>query len=200
VKCIVGLGNPGSRYRFTRHNIGFLALELMITSFKASHVESNELFECYQASVVDSPVTFLMPQTYMNNSGVAVREIRQRYDLVLENILVLFDDFQLPFGTLRLRPKGSDGGHNGIASIIYHLQSDLVPRLRIGVGGVTLPSNHTHDVMADYVLSPFDAGERELLPRLLNHTQDACVSWMETGIQKTMSQYNRNFFSSAGAE
>jgi PTH1 family peptidyl-tRNA hydrolase len=200
VKCIVGLGNPGSRYRFTRHNIGFLALELMIASFKASHAESNDLFECYQTSIGETPVLFLMPQTYMNNSGVAIREIRQQYDLALEDILVLFDDFQLPFGTLRLRPKGSDGGHNGIASVIYHLQSDLIPRLRIGVGGATLPASHTHEVMADYVLSSFDAEEKELLPRLLHHTQDACVGWIEAGIQKTMSQYNRNFFSSAGAE
>ena len=200
MKCIVGLGNPGNRYRFTRHNIGFLAIEFLIDKFKAKHFEGNSLYECYQTSLIEEPVLFIMPQTYMNNSGTAVREVLQKHELSAADVLILYDDFQLPFGTLRLRPKGSDGGHNGLSSIIYHLENDLVPRLRIGVGGKTVPVEHTHELMADYVLSRFDTDEEKLLPQLLNHTRDACISWAETGIQKTMNHYNRNFFTSTNAE
>jgi PTH1 family peptidyl-tRNA hydrolase len=196
----VGLGNPGSRYRKTRHNIGFLAIESLITGFNARIAEGTELFESHRAEVDGADTALILPQTYMNNSGEAVREYQQQFQLPLDDILIVYDDFQLPFGTLRLRPKGSDGGHNGLASIIYHLESDLVPRLRIGIGGISLPEDHTHESMAEYVLSPFDADEEKQLPRLFEHIRDACSSWIRSDIGKTMSQYNKNFFSSAGAE
>ena len=200
MKCIVGLGNPGNRYRFTRHNIGFRVIEFLIDKFKAQHFDSTALFECYQAPLSEDSLLFVMPQTYMNNSGTAVREIHQKYNLTIADFLIVYDDFQLPFGTLRLRPKGSDGGHNGLSSIIYNLENDLIPRLRIGVGGKTVPIERTHELMADYVLSRFDIEEEKLLPQLLNHAHNACTSWVETGIQKTMNHYNRNFFTSANAE
>ncbi len=200
MKCIVGLGNPGNRYRFTRHNIGFLAIEFLIDKFKAKHFEGNSLYECYQTTLAENSVLFVMPQTYMNNSGTAVREIFQKYDLAFADFLILYDDFQIPFGTLRLRPKGSDGGHNGLSSIIYHLENDLVPRLRIGVSGKTMPIEHNRDSMADYVLSRFDADEEKHLPQLLNYTYNASISWVQSGIQETMNHYNRNFFTSANAE
>lgn len=196
MKCIVGLGNPGSLYEHTRHNIGFLTIEFLIHKFGAKHFESTELYECYQSSIGEHQVLLVMPQTYMNNSGEAVRELHQKYEISFTDFLIAFDDFQLPFGTLRMRPKGSDGGHNGLASIIYHLQSDIIPRLRIGVGGKTIPTNHTHELMADYVLSPFDTEEKKQLPELLQHMHNTGISWIESGIQKTMSQYNRNFFNS----
>ncbi len=197
MKCIVGLGNPGSRYKYTRHNIGFLVVEFLINKLTAKHFESNELFECYQTSIGEIQLLLVMPQTYMNNSGIVVRELHQKYNINFDDFLIVYDDFQLPFGTLRMRPKGTDGGHNGLASIIYHLQSDLVPRLRIGVGGKTLPEHHTRELMADYVLLLFDAEEKKLLPKLVQHTHDSCMSWIETGIQKTMSLFNRNFFNSS---
>ncbi len=200
MKCIVGLGNPGNRYRFTRHNIGFLAIEFLIDKLKAKHFEGNSLYECYQTSLAEESLLFVMPQTYMNNSGIAVREILQKYELAAADFLIVYDDFQIPFGTLRLRPKGSDGGHNGLSSIIYQLESDIVPRLRIGVGGKTAPTEHIRESMADYVLSRFDTDEEKLLPQLLNHTFNACSSWVEVGIQKTMNLYNRNFFTSTNAE
>jgi len=200
VKCIVGLGNPGSRYRDTRHNVGCLFIEFLITKFGAKFFESTESYECYQAVIEGSEILLLMPQSYMNNSGIAVREIHQKYSIALDEFLIVYDDFQLPFGTLRLRPKGSDGGHNGLASIIYHTQSDLLPRLRVGVGGATLPEHHTHEAMADYVLAHFDIEEKRLLPQLFLHIHDSCLSWLQSGIQKTMNLYNKNFFSSANAE
>lgn len=194
MKCIVGLGNPGIQHRFTRHNIGFLAVESLIEKINARPFEGNEFYECSKGSSGDSDVLLMMPQTYMNNSGIAVREACSKYGIDFDNVLIVFDDFQLPFGTLRMRAKGSDGGHNGMASVVYHLQSDLIPRLRIGVAGPSIPERHTHDAMAEYVLASFEPAEEKLLPQLLHQTDDACISWMNEGIVKTMSIFNKNFF------
>lgn len=196
MKCIVGLGNPGNRYRFSRHNIGFLALEILTEKIKAQPFEGNELYEISKAVIGENEVLLTQPQTYMNNSGTAVREIHQKYEIGFDDFMIVFDDFQLPYGTLRMRTKGSDGGHNGMASIIYHLQSDLISRLRIGVAGKSIPELHTHDAMADYVLARFEPDEEKLLPQLLHHATDAIISWTREGIVKTMSQYNKNFFNS----
>ena len=193
MKCIIGLGNPGNRYRFTRHNIGFLAAEAFIEKMNAQHAEGNQLYESYVWTAGENEVLIVMPQTYMNNSGFAVRELHQRYQLGFDDFLIISDDFQLPFGTLRMRARGSDGGHNGLASVIYHLQSDLVPRLRFGVAGKTIPENHSHDNMAEYVLTRFDADEEKFLPQLLQYSAEAIQSWVTDGIAKTMSLYNKNF-------
>jgi peptidyl-tRNA hydrolase, PTH1 family len=200
LKCIVGLGNPGNRYRFTRHNIGFLAAEFLIEQFRAVPFNSNELYEAFSTIVGTEETIIAMPQTYMNNSGFALRELYQKYEIRHDDFLILFDDFQLPFGTLRMRAKGTDGGHNGMASIIYQLQNDMISRLRVGVLGKTMPEHHTHDLMAGYVLSRFDAEEEKLLPELLQQTTLACASWIEHGIAKTMSSFNKNFFSSEKSE
>jgi PTH1 family peptidyl-tRNA hydrolase len=197
VKCIIGLGNPGNRYRFTRHNIGFLAAEALIEKVNAKHSESNQLYESYLWSVGENQVLVVMPQTYMNNSGFAARELHQRYQLSYDDFLIMSDDFQLPFGTLRMRAKGSDGGHNGLASVIYHLQSELVPRLRFGVADKAIPENHSHDNMADYVLTRFDAEEEKFLPQLFQFSIEAIQSWVTDGIAKTMSLYNKNFYNPA---
>ncbi len=200
MKCIVGLGNPGDQYRMTRHNVGFLSVEFMMEKFGARHSESTDEYECYESSAHDTSLLFLMPQTYMNNSGAAVREVMQRHEIALNDILIIYDDFQLPFGTLRIRQHGSDGGNNGLSSVIYQMESDQVPRLRVGVGGVTLPGEHTHESMAEYVLSPFTKEEQKLLPSLFGHLHNACILWSTKGIHLTMSQFNKNFFSSASAE
>ena len=159
----------------------------------AKHAEGNQLFESYLCAIDEQEALIVMPQTYMNNSGFAVRELYQHYQLGFDDFLIISDDFQLPFGTLRMRAKGSDGGHNGLASVIYHLQSDLVPRLRFGVAGKTIPENHSHDNMADYVLTRFDAHEEKFLPQLLQYSTEAIQSWIGDGISKTMSLYNKNF-------
>lgn len=200
MKCIVGLGNPGNRYRNTRHNIGFRAIESLVSAFNAKHLESTHLYECYQSSIPEFNTLLVIPLTFMNNSGFAIKEIHTKYEIPIERFLVAFDDFQLPFGTLRTRPKGSDGGHNGLASAIYHLQSDLLPRLRIGIAGKSIPKEHTHETMADYVLSPFEKDEEKLIPELLRHIEETCKCWIQFDIQKTMSLYNKNFFNSANAE
>jgi PTH1 family peptidyl-tRNA hydrolase len=199
VKCIVGLGNPGGEYRSTRHNIGFRVVDALAERMNVLPRQENELFAWYTAPTESGNLVLLFPQTYMNNSGAAVLAAMEQFSVLHDEILVTVDDFQLPFGTLRMREKGSDGGHNGLASIIYHLQSDLFPRLRIGVAGETMPERHTHDAMADYVLDRFSAAEEKVLPQLTGHAADAILCWIEHGIAKTMSQFNRNFFTSGDA-
>ena len=161
---------------------------------KARHFEGNELYECSKALIVETEVLLVMPQTYMNNSGTAVLELHQKYEIGYDDFMIVYDDFQLPYGTLRMRAKGSDGGHNGMASVIYDLQSDLIPRLRLGVAGSSIPESHTHDAMAEYVLRRFEQDEEKLLPQILHHAADALIGWTYEGIARTMSVYNKNFF------
>lgn len=170
-------------------------MEMLSDRIKAEPFEGNELYESSKGSIAGEDVLIVQPQTYMNNSGAAVRELHQKYNIGFDDFMIVYDDFQLPYGALRMRAKGSNGGHNGMASVIYHLQSDLIPRLRIGVAGKSIPDQHTHDAMADYVLARFERDEEELLPQLLQHAADALINWMDEGIAKTMSVYNRNFFS-----
>ncbi len=150
-------------------------------------------------AVESQDIALVVPQTYMNESGIAAAKVAEQYNIAPENFLIVFDDFQLPLGALRLRPNGSDGGHNGMASIIYHLQANAIPRLRVGVAGTTLPEHHSHELMAEYVLSPFDTSEEKLFNKLIPHATDACLSWAVNGILKTMNAFNKNFLIDASA-
>ena len=156
---IVGLGNPGKQYELTRHNAGFLFADLLADK---NGVKINKIqFKAVTASLTLGGVKCLLmkPQTFMNNSGEAVRQAASFYKIPPERILVVFDDISLPCGRLRIRRKGSDGGHNGIKSIIYHLNSDAFPRVKLGVGEKTHPD---YD-LADWVLSQFKKDELALL-------------------------------------
>lgn len=199
MNCIIGLGNPGSRYRRTRHNAGFLAIEWLIEKFRAVSYEGNEDYESFIFHRNDNEILLVMQQTFMNDSGVAVKRILERHEIPSHNIMVVYDDYQLPFGTLRMREKGTDGGHNGMASTIYQLGSDVIPRLRIGVAGRTIPEEHIPEAMADYVLSSFTAEEQKLLPQILQCSADALLCWADEGIAKSMSLFNRNFLTDASA-
>ncbi len=133
-------------------------------------------------------VVLLTPTTFMNNSGIAVRDVAEELTLGPAQILVVADDFALPLGTLRLRRGGSDGGHNGLASIIYHLASDGFPRLRCGIGS-TEP--FAGEDPASFVLSPFAAEEQQAVEAMVSRAADAVGSFVHSGIDRTMTQYNR---------
>lgn len=182
---IVGLGNIGEEYRLTRHNVGFMVVERLLgrMGLLASPDRYAATAEGRHRGKI---LNFVMPSTYMNLSGKAVRFHRDKYDLPLGQILVITDDLSLPFGAVRLRPKGSDGGHNGLKSIQELLGSDAYPRLRIGIG-----SDFPKGAQADYVLSPFSAEESEKLPELLDFCADAVLSFAVAGLSQTMSQFNR---------
>lgn len=156
---VVGLGNPGDKYRYTRHNAGFLALSYL--SQKMNFDISKARFKALtgEHELGSRRALFLLPQTFMNNSGEAVRAAMDFYKIPIENVLVIYDDISLPCGKLRIRSSGSAGGHNGIKSIIEHTGSDKFPRVKIGVG----EKPHPEMDLADWVLSSFTADEQKTL-------------------------------------
>lgn len=184
---IVGLGNPGKEYEYTRHNLGFLVLrrlaEKLNRRFKISSLTNGLTAE---GQIHEKDVCLLMPMTFMNNSGVAVRQIMAKKNLSYENLLVVCDDLNLNFGQIRLRSKGSDGGHNGLNSVIQHVGTGDFLRLRLGVGH----PGHQREVV-DYVLAEFKPKEKEYLENFIGEATECCLTWVSEGIKKAMEQYNR---------
>lgn len=156
---VAGLGNPGKEYTFTRHNAGFLATEYLAQKYGAKIDRSKFHALCGEAVIAGERVLLLQPQTYMNNSGESLREAAEFYRLPPDRVLVISDDITQAVGGLRVRRKGTDGGHNGLKSIIYHLKSDAFPRVRVGIG----QKPHPDYDLAAWVLSEFSAGEKQEL-------------------------------------
>lgn len=184
LRVVVGLGNPGARYRETRHNLGFRVVELLARrrSVELSRVECN-------ARVAETGgVVLVLPQTYMNRSGYAVRCLAERHAFTPEDVLVVYDDVALPLGRLRLRPGGSPGGHRGMESVVENLRSDAVPRLRLGCAGMDGPA--PGEELTDYVLSPFRPDEVEPAAEMVERAADACEAWLEQGVETAMNRYN----------
>ena len=183
---IVGLGNPGTKYAYTRHNAGFLCLELLA---ERENVQLRRIK--FKGVVGDAQLgghrcLLLKPQTFMNNSGESVREAAAFYKIPPERVLVIFDDVSLPCGKLRIRRKGRDGGHNGIKSIIYHLGSDAFPRIKLGVGEKPDPEWD----LADWVLSPFRKQELTALREASEKACDAAQKIVCGDIEQAMALYN----------
>ncbi|NLW58751.1 MAG: aminoacyl-tRNA hydrolase [Firmicutes bacterium] len=180
---IVGLGNPGKQYQLTRHNAGFLVLEQLARIYRGRWQKHNRY--C-QAVVTDQErrLHLVKPLTYMNRSGEAVKIFLDQYHFPLERVIIISDDTALPFGKIRMKPRGSSGGHNGLASIIAVTGPDF-PRLRVGIGS---PSDR--EGMVDYVLGCFTAEEQALLPVITRWAAQAIIAWLEEGIEKAMSKYN----------
>lgn len=183
---IVGLGNPGKNYEFTRHNAGFLTLDHIaseldteINNFKNNALVADVVINNHRCLLVK-------PQTFMNNSGTAVRDIAKFYKIPPEKIIVVFDDISLPCGKLRIRRKGTDGGHNGIKSIIYHLNSDHFPRIKIGVGAKPNPE---YD-LADWVLSKFGKDDTEQLKAAITKATEVLPFILDGEIDKAMNKAN----------
>ncbi len=183
---VVGLGNPGNKYTLTRHNCGFLCLDILAENlgFRIDRLKFKALI-C--DTVINGHRCILMkPQTFMNNSGEAVRECASFYKIPPEKIIVIYDDVSLDVGKLRIRRKGSDGGHNGIKSIIYHLNSDLFPRIKIGCG----KKPHPDYDLADWVLSEFTKNEQKSLEPALDNACSALELLLENETDKAMNLYN----------
>jgi peptidyl-tRNA hydrolase, PTH1 family len=185
---VVGLGNHGRAYRNTRHNVGFMVLDELCKRWSTPLREGKGEYFRASGTRGGTAVVLIAPTTFMNNSGIAVREVAEELMLGPERILVIADDFALPLGTLRLRRNGSDGGHNGLASIIYHLASDAFPRLRCGIGTA---EPFAGEDPATFVLSPFRPGEDEAVRSMIGRAADATESFIHSGIDRTMTQYNR---------
>ena len=185
---IVGLGNPGRRYKETRHNLGFVVADELASHLDIHFRAGKGEYEIAEGSLKGSTIILAKPLTMMNDSGLAVVDLVERYEIPPGNILVVCDDFQLPLGALRLRPGGSDGGHNGLYSIIYHLLSDQFPRLRCGIGRETMPQDKS--LMADFVLEKFRADETSEVSSMITRARDAVVIFASEGLSAAMNTFN----------
>lgn len=183
---VAGLGNPGLKYEGTRHNVGFSFVDLLAEKegFPVKKLKFQSLYGDVQLAGVHCLV--MKPQTFMNNSGIAIRQAADFYKIPPERVIVLFDDVTLPPGSLRIRRQGSDGGHNGIKSILYHLGSDQFPRIKIGVG----KKPHPNYDLAAWVLSGFSRQEAELVEEALEHAIDALELMLQGKIEEAMNRYN----------
>lgn len=183
---IVGLGNPGNKYTYTRHNSGFLCLDMLSQklNFRIDKLKFKSLI-C-DTKINGHRCIVMKPQTFMNNSGEAIRECANFYKIKPENIIVIYDDISLDVGKLRIRRKGTDGGHNGIKSIIYHLNSDQFPRIKLGCG----KKPHPDYDLADWVLSEFKKDEQKALEPALENACKAIELLLDNQIDKAMNLYN----------
>lgn len=184
VFLIVGLGNLGNRYQKTRHNIGFMVVEDCARRWKKRFQKGEGHYEITETTVRSRNVFLVKPTIYMNRSGIAVVELLRRYAMELSHLLVVCDDLNLPLGKIRLRKKGSDGGHKGLASIISTLGTEEFPRLRLGIG-----FNGEIDA-TDYVLSPFLPSEQTIVNLMVERGGQVIVDFVQKGIEWTMNIYN----------
>lgn len=183
---VVGLGNPGKQYGGSRHNVGFDAVDYVAKELGVS-IQKSKFQGLYEvATIKGQKVIFLKPQTYMNLSGTSVRQICDFYKIPPKNVIVLFDDISLAPGKVRIRTKGSHGGHNGIRNIIDYLQTDEFPRIKIGVGERPNPN---YD-LADWVLSRFTQKEREEVEGAIAKCPDIIELLVQGETTEAMNQYN----------
>ncbi|MDD2497242.1 MAG: aminoacyl-tRNA hydrolase [Desulfitobacteriaceae bacterium] len=184
MKLIVGLGNPGSRYEITRHNIGFMVVDLLADKLNIDFRKKSHFSEMAEGRLGGEKIILLKPLTYMNLSGQAVSSAMSFYKIEFSNLLVVFDDMDLDIGRLRIRPNGSAGGHKGMGSIIRMLGSEELPRLRVGIG------HPEYQPVTDFVLRPFSDDEWAEEKKAITNAADAILLWIEEGIITAMNKYN----------
>ena len=187
MKLIVGLGNPGSQYEKTRHNVGFVVLDSLARRYAPGEVAKSRFHGAtVEGMIGDEKVLMLKPLCYMNRSGMAVAEAARFYKLdALRDVLVVVDDLALPCGAIRLRGEGGAGGHNGLADIQQKLGTQMYARLRIGI------DRDPSMVQSDYVLGRFRPDQLERLEPALDEAVDAAACWASSGLTEAMNRYNR---------
>ena len=183
---IVGLGNPGKQYESTRHNAGFICIDILAEKYgiKINKLKFKSLMG--EGRIEGKRCLLLKPQTFMNLSGEAVRDAVEFYKIPVENVIVICDDISLEPGKMRIRRKGSHGGQNGMRNIIFHLKDDNFPRIKIGIGAKPNPE---YD-LADWVLSRFSQNEAKLIRQVADNTVSAIEIMVKGDIDKAMSNYN----------
>ena len=183
MKAIVGLGNPGNQYAGTRHNIGFMVVDRVAADYGAPAPKSRFKSLVTEVTIGAEKVVLLKPQTFMNLSGDAVRLMGSWYKLYADEILIVLDELDLPFGTLRLRERGSAGGHNGLSSVIQQLGTTEFPRLRVGIG-------RGRSQAIARVLSKFSEDEAHALPEIVDRASEAATIWVTEGAVAAMNRVN----------
>lgn len=182
---IVGLGNPGGEYEKTRHNIGFMIVDQIAKDASASFKKGKSAAVETSAHIAGQSVILAKPLTFMNNSGSAVAGLVNYYDIEIDRLLIIMDEVELPFGRLRVRKQGGSAGHNGMKSIIQHLNSKEFARLRIGIG-----TEYAKKDMSKFVLSNFSRNEQQELDLIVNTSVDIVHSFIRDGIDRTMNTFN----------
>ncbi len=184
MKIVVGLGNPGREYAATRHNLGFMVVDELSRRFGKNERRTRFRAEIAEIFVDGEKVILVKPQTYMNLSGAAVREVVSWYKLPPDDLLVILDEIDLPFGVTRMRAKGGSGGHNGLNSIIADLGTEDFARLRIGIG-------RGHGQAVRQVLTRFNQDEERELPGVVSRAVDCTLDWLRNGVIAAMNRCNR---------
>lgn len=185
IRCVAGLGNPGRRYQATRHNLGFMVLDKLTKKYRISFKPGKGDFYSGWWQYTDQEILLVKPTTFMNNSGLAILQARTLAEFLPEELLVICDDVDLPLGTIRLRQSGSDGGHLGLKSIIYHLQSEGFPRLRTGIGRPP-----EKELVAEYVLDSFLPEEEKIKTEVIEKAVSAVECLVEFDLQSAMNRFN----------
>ncbi|WP_062350087.1 aminoacyl-tRNA hydrolase [Bacillus kwashiorkori] len=186
MKLIVGLGNPGKQYEKTRHNIGFKVIDELSTQFNLPLTETK-FRGLYSKGIVNGEkVILLKPMTYMNLSGEAVKPLMEYFQISIDDLLVVYDELDLPVGKIRLRYKGSAGGHNGIKSLIAHLGTQEFKRIRIGID-----RPEPGFAITDYVLGKFSKQEAKVMQEVMKKCVEACETWLKEPFLDVMNKYNQ---------
>jgi len=189
LKIVVGLGNPGLKYEFTRHNIGFRIVDSLAQDIEIEFKKVKSYYSLISRGMINNhKVMLVKPQTFMNLSGRAVSKIVSYYKISLRDLLIVYDDLNLELGQIRIRKKGSAGGHKGIESIMQYLHSEDIPRLRIGIGN---PSVNFNFDCVSYVLSNFIDDEEDKIKETIKLSTKAIKMVIEGGFEKAMRKYNR---------
>ena len=182
---LIGLGNPGREYRDSRHNVGFMLVDRIAVRLEARGMKVQSKAITTTAIYEDRKLILAKPQTYMNLSGQSVQGLIHFYKLPLANVLIAYDDLDIPFGTIRIRPGGGPGGQRGMASTIEHIGTNDFPRLRIGIGR---PPGRMDP--AAYILQDFTRAEMKILSEILDRAADAALEFVVSGLDKAMNKYN----------
>jgi len=186
---VFGLGNPLPKYKETRHNVGFMVVDILSKNFSMRFTHHANYYVAHTKDLIKTNLALIKPMLYMNNSGMVVSDYLQSSNKH-SDFIVVCDDLALPLGKMRIREKGSDGGHQGLASIIFHLQTTNFPRLRIGIGQPPVGISAT-----DYVLTKFASAEKQVLNKVLDAACSALTIAQEYGIKAAMNKYNAVDFS-----
>ncbi|CCW38959.1 aminoacyl-tRNA hydrolase [Streptococcus agalactiae] len=187
VKMIVGLGNPGSKYNDTKHNIGFMAVDRIVKKLDVNFTEDkNFKAEISSDFINGEKIYFIKPTTFMNNSGIAVKALLTYYNISIKDMIIIYDDLDMEVGKIRFRQKGSAGGHNGIKSIIAHLGTQEFDRIKVGIGR---PNGRM--TVINHVLGKFDKNDEIMISNTLDKVDNAVNYYLQTNdFQKTMQKYN----------
>lgn len=187
VKMIVGLGNPGSKYNDTKHNIGFMAVDRIVKKLDVNFTEDkNFKAEIGSDFINGEKIYFIKPTTFMNNSGIAVKALLTYYNISIKDMIIIYDDLDMEVGKIRFRQKGSAGGHNGIKSIIAHLGTQEFDRIKVGIGR---PNGRM--TVINHVLGKFDKNDEIMISNTLDKVDNAVKYYLQTNdFQKTMQKYN----------